>query len=317
MSLSAWLASAGPWTYLGLFALSAGESSAFLGLVLPGETFVLATGAIAAQGRLDLWWIVAMVVLGAILGDSIGYALGRRFGGCRDEGWLARFWSCERMGRVQRFFDRHGPATIFLARFVGLLRPLAPFAAGAARMPYRPFLLYNVAGGVMWGTGTVLAGYFLGAAAGPLLRSAGIWAILGLGVAGPSLLLVRRWRRRRASAQPVASTGYRGARGVPSASLDRRARTVVATSLADRGGLCRARHRLERGALRRRGRSEGLRAGPPPPRSLAPQAFPQRGRWGLGGGSGDTGSLPEAGGDGSDPGRRPGTGPGGRPRLPP
>lgn len=202
MALATSIPLGGPWAYVGLFALSTAESSAFLGLAVPGETFVLAAGTAAAQGRLSLWWLLLAVVLGGILGDSIGYALGRRFGGCREGGWLGKIWSCERMERVQRFFDRHGRKTIFLARFVGFLRPLAPFAAGAARMSYRPFLLYNVAGAITWGTGTALAGYYLGPAVERLIRSGGVWAVLGIGLVVTATFVLRQWRRRRRRVEP-------------------------------------------------------------------------------------------------------------------
>lgn len=186
----------GPWVYVGLFALSVGESSAFLGLVLPGETFVLAAGAAAAAGALDLSWTILVVVVGAVVGDTVGYALGAHFGGCRDHGILGRLWSCARMRTVRGFLARRGRPTIFFARFVGLLRPLAPFAAGAVHMPYRPFLAYNIAGGVVWGAGTVLAGYAIGTAVEGTLRWAGLGLLVGAIAIG---LAVRFLARRRAS----------------------------------------------------------------------------------------------------------------------
>lgn len=199
--MSGFLASAGALAYLGLFGIAAGESSAFLGLALPGEAFVLVAGALAARGSLSLHWLLPSVIGGAILGDSIGYALGRHFGGCRDHGWLGKVWTCDRMARVRLFFDRRGGATVFLGRFIGFLRPLAPFGAGAVRMPYRPFLAYNVAGAVVWGTGTVLAGYFLGTPVEHLLRSTGVWLAIAVGAVGLFALIYRSRHRR------VAETG--------------------------------------------------------------------------------------------------------------
>lgn len=193
------------WPYLGLFLLSAGESSAFLGLAVPGETFVFAAGALAARGTLEWPWVVVVVTVGAIVGDSVGYSIGRRFGGGRDRGWLGRIWSCQRMAHVRRFMDRWGGSAIFVGRFVGLLRPLAPFAAGAVRMPYRPFLAYNVAGAVVWAGATVAVGYFTGTAAAHLLHSFGV--VMGGGAAMVTLgvLGLRRARRsaRSASVTPT------------------------------------------------------------------------------------------------------------------
>lgn len=223
--MSGLLASAGPFAYLGLFGIAAGESSALLGLALPGEAFVLVAGALAARGSLNLFWLLPSVIAGAILGDSIGYALGRHFGGCRDHGWLGKVWSCGRMARVRLFFDRRGGATVFLARFIGFLRPLAPFAAGAVRMPYRPFLAYNVAGAVVWGTGTVLAGYFLGTPVEHLLRSAGVWLAIAAGAVGLFAVIHRRRRERAAVLRDgEAQAGHGSHRARPGAgrALSRR-----------------------------------------------------------------------------------------------
>lgn len=198
------LASAGPWAYVLLFAVAAGESSAFLGLVVPGETFVLAAGALAARGHLAVGWLMLAVIAGGVVGDSIGYGAGQHFGGCRDHGLLARVWSCRRMTRVRAFLDRHGAPTIFLARFVGFLRPLAPFAAGAVRMPYRRFLVYNVAGAIVWATATLAAGYFLGTAV------AGRCAPSGCGSASSAWPPPWScWPWPAASVAPAASAGLR------------------------------------------------------------------------------------------------------------
>jgi membrane protein DedA with SNARE-associated domain len=194
------------WVYSVLFLLTAGESAAFLGLVVPGEAAVLGAGALASRGEVALLPAIAVTVAGAVLGDTIGYALGKRFGHGRQSGPLARVWSCQRMLRVRGFLDRHGRKTIFLARFVGFFRALAPFAAGAVRMPYRPFLLYNVAGALVWGTATVLAGYFAGEAAIRRLESATLVVVAITAAALIAAFLLRHWlnTRRMASEQNAA-----------------------------------------------------------------------------------------------------------------
>lgn len=196
------MAGSGAWGYLGLLGLAGAESAAFLGLAVPGEAFVLAAGALAARGVLSLPWAVAAVVAGAIVGDSVGYALGRHFGECREHHWLSKVWSCQRMGRVRLLLDRRGREAIFLGRFIGLLRPLVPFAAGAVQMPYRRFLSYSVAGGLAWGTTTVLAGYFLGNSLEKFPPSAGVW-VVALGAI--AVLLSRR--RRRSAPRGSADVG--------------------------------------------------------------------------------------------------------------
>src|SRR5439155_12943982 len=135
-----------------------------LGLVVPGETLVVLGGALANAGMLELPETIVAVVLGAIVGDSVGYELGRVLG----RPWLERHGRligahAGALARVDALFERHGGKAVVLGRFVGILRALAPFAAGASRMPYRTFLAYNVLGAVLWGPALVLLGYVLGA----------------------------------------------------------------------------------------------------------------------------------------------------------
>lgn len=140
------------------------ESAAFLGLVVPGETLVLLAGFLCAQGILHTDVLLLVVAAGAVLGDSIGYQLGRSLG----RPGLVRFGTMlglteQRIERADQFFIRHGGKSIFLGRFIGFARALVPFLAGSSRMPYRQFLPYNVAGAVAWTIVIVSLGYFLGA----------------------------------------------------------------------------------------------------------------------------------------------------------
>lgn len=154
----------GQWGYLVIFAGAALESAAFIGLLVPGESLVLVTGFLAAQGILDLDESILAVTLGAIVGDSIGYEMGR---------WLGRpallryghHWGLgqEKVDKADAFFQRHGGRSVFLGRFVGFARAIVPFLAGASRMRYRVFLPYNVLGATLWSSMVVLLGYFLGA----------------------------------------------------------------------------------------------------------------------------------------------------------
>jgi undecaprenyl-diphosphatase len=159
----AWVSGIGPWAYLAIFLVVSLESAAFLGFFMPGETVVFLGGFLAYQGVLDLKLLIPLVATAAILGDSVGYELGRllqkawflRYGrwlGLRDEQWR----------RLEEFFQQHGGKTVFLARFSAFFRILVPFFAGAARLNYFHFLLFNVLGGTVWAVGSVLLGYLAG-----------------------------------------------------------------------------------------------------------------------------------------------------------
>jgi membrane protein DedA with SNARE-associated domain len=155
-ALSRW----GHWGYLLLFLSATLESSAFMGLLVPGASLVLVSGFLAARGVFATGDLIMVVALGAILGDSLGYELGRP--------WLLRVghWVGLRTVHLdwsEAVFARHGGPTVLFGRFIGFLRVLAPFIAGAARMPYRHFLLYNMLGSVLWAMGCVWLGYGLGA----------------------------------------------------------------------------------------------------------------------------------------------------------
>lgn len=154
---------AGDWGLWIVFAIVFLETSAMIGLLVPGETTVLLAGALASQGVLDIGDLAAVVCAGAVLGDSAGFFLGRRLG--RD--FLLRharlFRIKERhLERTDGFFERHGGKTILFGRWVGFLRSLGPFLAGSARMRFGRFLLYDVAGAVSWGLTVTVLGYVFG-----------------------------------------------------------------------------------------------------------------------------------------------------------
>jgi membrane protein DedA with SNARE-associated domain len=154
----------GDWSYLIIFAAAALECAAFAGLLVPGESLVLASGFFAHRGILQLDAVIAAAGMGAIAGDNIGYHLGRRLG--RD--WLLRKGSRfgirkRRLNQAEHFFQRHGPKAVFFGRFIGFARALVPFIAGTSGMPYRKFVLYDGLGAILWTVGFVLLGYVLGA----------------------------------------------------------------------------------------------------------------------------------------------------------
>jgi membrane-associated protein len=148
--------------YLGIFLIVFADSGLLLGLVLPGDSLLFTAGLLASQGHLDLWTLIIVASLGAILGDSVGYAFGKRVGPklfTREDAWL---FTTHQLEHARHFYERHGGKTIFLARFIHFVRTLAPMIAGAAGMPYGTFLFYNIFGGLFWVISVSTLGYWLG-----------------------------------------------------------------------------------------------------------------------------------------------------------
>ncbi|WP_422773003.1 DedA family protein [Plantactinospora sp. WMMC1484] len=184
-------------------ALAFGESAAFVGLFLPGETALLLGGALAATGRVSLPAMVVVSTVGAIAGDSVGYEIGRWSGPPLRRSRPGRWVGERRWTRAEQFVARHGPLAVLLGRWVGVLRTLVPALAGMNRMPYRRFLLFNAVGGAAWATTVVLVGYLAGASWRRLENhlgeaGAGIAALVLIGLA--AAWVIRRRRRRRAGA---------------------------------------------------------------------------------------------------------------------
>ena len=150
----------GAWTYLGVGAMAFLETAFFVGLVAPGEFSVVLGGFIAAQGVVDVWLLAGIVFLCAAAGDTTSYFLGRKLG----RGFLLRRGgdfgiTRERLDRVERFFANHGAKTIIVGRFLGLVRALAPFVAGASRVPARRFLPIDYVAAALWAATFVTLGY--------------------------------------------------------------------------------------------------------------------------------------------------------------
>ena len=179
--------------YAGVALLVGAESA---GVPVPGETSLIAAAALASQGHLSLPIVIAVAAGGAIVGDNVGYAMGRRGGR-----WLLvrpGRWERSRarlLARGEVFYARHGPTAVFLGRWVPWLRFTAAWLAGANRMRWTQFLFWNALGGIAWATSIGVAAYFLGKAATAVLGAVGL-AVLGLLVlAAVGVLLRRRWHR--------------------------------------------------------------------------------------------------------------------------
>jgi len=178
-----------------LFLIVMSESS---GLPVPGETGLITASVLASQGNLDIALVIPLAAAGAIIGDNVGYLIGRKGGR----------WLLERPGRFHRqrlevlrigepFFERHGPKAVFFGRFLLGLRVWASWLAGATRMPWRSFLLWNALGGVAWATGIGLIAYFLGQSASNVIEAFGIYGLVAVAVAIVSVVVLHRRDRHR------------------------------------------------------------------------------------------------------------------------
>jgi membrane-associated protein len=152
----------GAWTYLVLFLIIFCETGLVVTPLLPGDSLLFAVGTFCALGALDLGWILILLALAAILGDAVNYAIGYRLGPRVFRSERSRFLNRRHLERTHEFYERYGPITIVLARFIPIIRTFAPFVAGIGRMTYARFALYNVAGGVAWIAIFVLGGYAFG-----------------------------------------------------------------------------------------------------------------------------------------------------------
>jgi membrane-associated protein len=185
------------WTYLAVGLLVFAEDAAFIGVVLPGETAAILGGVSASTHHTGLVAMSAVVVVGAILGDTVGYWIGDRYGvRLLDIGPLAR--RRDRIDRARAFIARRAGPSVFLARFVAFLRTLVPFLAGVAHMQYRVFLAYNALGGLVWGVAVVVVGYLAGYSFRMVAGTFGGATALAVVVLLVVALLVVRVRRSRA-----------------------------------------------------------------------------------------------------------------------
>jgi membrane protein DedA with SNARE-associated domain len=180
-----------------LFLAVMAESS---GVPVPGETALITAAVLASQGKLQIELVIPIAAAGAIVGDNIGYLIGRKGGR----------WLLERPGRFHRqrlqvlamgepFFEKHGPKAVFFGRFLLGLRVWASWLAGATRMHWRSFVLWNALGGICWATGIGLLAYFLGHAAGNAIQTFGIYGLVAVAIAAGGALLAHRRHRRRMS----------------------------------------------------------------------------------------------------------------------
>jgi membrane-associated protein len=201
--LADWSAAMGPALYAVLFLVIFCETGLVVTPFLPGDSLLFAIGALAAlpDAGLDIYLITVLLVVAAILGDSVNYKIGQVFG----ERALAgryRFISQRHLQRTQEFFVRYGRRAVVFARFAPIFRTFAPFVAGLARMPYQRFLFSNVLGGTLWVVGFCAAGYFFGNI--PAVKKQFTFVILGIIVISVMPAVIEVIRARSSSRSSAA-----------------------------------------------------------------------------------------------------------------
>ena len=148
--------------YIGLFAIVFAESGLFIGFFLPGDSLLFTAGLLASQGYFNVWLLSLIAVAAAIIGDNVGYAFGKKVGpklfSREDSFWFHK----KNIQRAEAFYEQHGRKTIILARFIPVVRTFAPIVAGVGNMDSKIFVRYNIIGGILWGAGVTLLGYFFG-----------------------------------------------------------------------------------------------------------------------------------------------------------
>lgn len=185
--------------YVLVTCLVFGEDALFVGFVLPGEMAAVLGGVIASRGNAELWLMMLLVVLAAVVGDSVGYEVGKHAGPRLLDVRVLRKKRSQ-LEAAQDLLRRRGGAAVFLGRFMAFFRAVVPALAGAARMPYRRFLAFNAAGGMAWGSGFVLLGYLAGNSYEAVAQAAGrdiavVFFLLAL--IGIITWRVRKVRRKR------------------------------------------------------------------------------------------------------------------------
>ena len=182
--------------YLAVFLLPFLEASILLGFVFPGETALVFGGAVGTQNGASLTVLLVLAVAGAITGDAVGYAVGRRYGSTLQATKLGRLVGEERWTITETFLQKRGGTAVFFGRWTALLRAMVPGAAGMARLPYKTFFFYNAMGGTLWAVACVLGGYLAGEAIGKYVTSFG-YVVLGVAVVAVTVALVHRRRKRK------------------------------------------------------------------------------------------------------------------------
>ncbi|MCI0363546.1 MAG: DedA family protein [Phycisphaerales bacterium] len=203
----------GGWSYAILFVIIFCETGLVITPFLPGDSLLFTCGMLAGDGWLNLGAVMAVLLLAAVLGDTVNYQIGHYIGPkVFREGRQSRWLKQEHLDRTHRFFEKYGGKTIIIARFVPIVRTFAPFVAGVGAMTYSKFLLYNVIGGLLWVVSLVLSGYLFGSL--PWVRKNLSIVIILIIVVSMLPAMIEYWRARRgAIAAPTTEADEQSEKG--------------------------------------------------------------------------------------------------------
>lgn len=197
--LSAVITQYGVWTYGLLFVVIFIETGLVVTPFLPGDSLLFAAGTFAALGSLDIWLLFLLLAAAAVLGDTVNYWIGHYLG---DRAYNIKWIKREYLDRTHGFFDKYGRGTIFLARFVPIVRTFAPFVAGIGKMSYGAFISYNIFGGIVWVALFTFAGYFFGNI--PFIRDHFSLAVITIVVISVMPMVIEAIKARRESKEAKA-----------------------------------------------------------------------------------------------------------------
>src|SRR5512138_3875072 len=189
----------GVWTYAILFFVIFMETGFVVTPFLPGDSLLFAAGTFAALGSLNVWLLIILLIVAAIGGDTVNYWIGHYLG---DRAYNIKWIKREYIDRTHAFFEKHGGKTIFLARFVPIVRTFAPFVAGVGQMSYPAFISYNIFGGIIWTALFTFAGYFFGNI--PFIREHFSLVVMAIILISIVPMIVEAIKARRESKQAKA-----------------------------------------------------------------------------------------------------------------
>ncbi len=191
----------GTWTYGILFVVIFVETGLVVMPFLPGDSLLFAAGTFAALGALNIWVLIGLMIIAAVVGDAVNYTIGHYLG---ERAYNIKWIKKEYLEKTHAFFEKHGGKAIFLARFVPIVRTFAPFVAGIGKMTYGYFATYNVVGGVTWVMTFSLLGYFFGNI--PFVKANFEFVIVAIILISVVPMFVEWWKARQEAkaSQPVS-----------------------------------------------------------------------------------------------------------------